>query len=118
MANGHYDQSSTTSTYDWQPDADLMGWALTSGFKGMFYGSEDTGNGTRGRTRLCPISRSRTVLGVATIAWFSTLDGWQKPGAGLRLGVHHLSRGTKLGPITPGGRRRPVQTTQTLRTTT
>ena len=103
MANGHYDQSSTTSTYDWHLMADLMGWALTSGSKGMFYGSEDTWQWNSGAYKALPDLSFPNGPWGATITWFTALDGWQKLVPDFGSAFIRSSRGTKLAPITPGG---------------
>lgn len=102
--NGYYDQGSAGGgTADYQDVADHLGWAITSGSKGHFYGSESTWQwGTGAYAALSTLSFPNGPLG-ATAAWFTALAGWSDLVPDFDSTLITSARGTKLAAITPSG---------------
>ncbi|MEO6509980.1 MAG: DUF4038 domain-containing protein, partial [Nocardioides sp.] len=103
FANGHYDQSGTNDHFDWHVMADNLGWALTSGSKGSYYGSEATWQWGSGA--YADLSRLTFPNGPwpATVRWFTALDGWWKLVPDFGSSLITSARGTELTAIPSGG---------------
>jgi hypothetical protein len=103
FANGHYDQSATNDDYDWHVLADNLGWALTSGSQGSYYGSEATWEwGSGAHAALSQLTFPNGPW-PATIRWFTSLDGWWKLVPDFGSSFITSARGTKLAAIPSGG---------------
>jgi hypothetical protein len=103
FANGHYDQSSTATTFDWHLMADNLGWGLTSGAKGFFYGSEDTWEWNATAYAKLPDLTFPNGPWRATISWFTALAGWWDLVPDFGSTFITSPRGTKLPALAPGG---------------